>query len=67
MDHDTGNRALSGVLKDYQRQNRLEAEIKLESERYAADTRRENFRFSANRSPVVKVLVEGAPMSARTA
>jgi len=60
VDHDTVNRALNGVLKYYQSQERLEAEIKLESESYDAKSNRSNFSFSANRGPVVKVLVEGA-------
>ena len=63
VDHDTANRALTGVLKQYQHDDRLEAEIKLESAQYAQDTKRSNFRFSANRGPIVKVLVEGAGMS----
>lgn len=62
VDHDTASRALAGILKYYQNRERLEAEIKLASERYAADTRRANFQFSANRGPVVKVSVEGAAM-----
>jgi outer membrane protein insertion porin family len=62
VDHDTANRALSGVLKHYQRQDRLEAEIKLESAQYVAEGRKANFHFSANRGRVVKVLVEGASM-----
>jgi outer membrane protein insertion porin family len=60
IDHDTANRALSGVLKYYQKQDRLEAEIKLESENYAPDTNRTSFTFTANRGPVVKIRVEGA-------
>jgi outer membrane protein assembly complex protein YaeT len=63
VDHDTGNRALSGVLKVYQKKQRLEAEIKLESQQYAAQNQKDDFRFSANRGPVVKVRVEGASMS----
>jgi len=63
VDHDTVNRALAGVLKYYQAQQRLEAEIKLESEHYAADVRKSNFSFAATRGPIVKVLVEGAKMS----
>jgi outer membrane protein assembly complex protein YaeT len=62
VDHDTGNRALAGVLKQYQSKDRLEAEIKLESEQYAADAKKANFQFSANRGPIVKVLVEGVKM-----
>jgi outer membrane protein assembly complex protein YaeT len=64
MDHDTGNRALAGVLKVYQKEQRLEAEIKLESQQYAAQSQKAEFRFSANRGPVVKVLVEGASLDA---
>ncbi len=63
VDHDTGNRALGGVLKVYQKKQRLEAEIKLESEPYSAQSQKSEFRFSANRGPVVKVLVEGARLS----
>jgi outer membrane protein assembly complex protein YaeT len=62
VDHDTDNRALAGVLRKYRGQERLEAEIKLESERYEAKTEKDNFLFSANRGPQVKVLVEGASM-----
>jgi outer membrane protein assembly complex protein YaeT len=60
VDHDTVNRALNGVLKYYQARERLEAEIKLESEQYAVGTKRSNFHFSSSQGPVVKVLVEGA-------
>jgi outer membrane protein insertion porin family len=61
VDRDTVTRALSGVLKYYRKQNRLEAEIKLVSQKYAAH--RVDYRFSANRGPLVKVLIEGAPLS----
>ncbi len=60
IDHDTSNRALSGVLKHYQKEDRLEADVKLESEVYVPATKRSDFTFSANRGPVVKVSVEGA-------
>lgn len=61
--HDTSGRALSSVLKHYQRQDRLEADVKLESEVYIPQTNRITYSFSANRGPVVKVLVEGAKIS----
>ena len=64
VDHETGNRALSRVLKHYQKDERLEAEIKLESQKYQPASKRTNFGFSANRGPRVKVVVEGASMSA---
>jgi outer membrane protein assembly complex protein YaeT len=60
IDHDTANRALSGVLKHYQKQDRLEAEIKLESQVYAPSADKSSFRFSANRGPVVTLHVQGA-------
>ena len=63
VDRETGNRALAGVLKHYQGQERLEAEIKLESEQYTAETNRDSFRFSANPGPVVRLQVEGASLS----
>jgi outer membrane protein assembly complex protein YaeT len=63
VDHETDNRALAGVLKDYRREQRLEAEIKIESQQYAEENQKTNFRFSATQGPVVKVLVEGASIS----
>ncbi len=54
VDHDTVNRALDGVLREYQHQGRLEAEVKLESASYDQAAKVVNFRFSANRGPVVK-------------
>jgi len=63
VEQDTDNKALAGVLKRYQKQNRLEAEIKLESQRYDAGTQKSNYRFSATRGPVVKVQVAGVNMS----
>ena len=64
VDRDTVNRALDGVLKRYQKEDRLEADVKLEAARYATATHTANFSFTANRGPVVKVEVEGAPMNA---
>ena len=60
VEHDTGNRALAGVLKKYRSQDRLEAEIKLESQQYAVNSQKASFHFSASRGPQVKILVEGA-------
>ena len=64
VDRDTVNRALNGVLRHYQKEDRLEADVKLESAAYDSDTREIAFRFSATRGPVVKVVVEGAKLSA---
>jgi outer membrane protein assembly complex protein YaeT len=60
VDHDTTNRALTGVLKHYQKGNHLEAEIKLTSQTYAPSSDTSNFSFSASRGPVVRVQLEGA-------
>ncbi len=54
------NRALDGVLRDYQKQDRLEAEVKLESAVYDHAAKAVNYRFTANRGPVVRVEVHGA-------
>lgn len=62
VNRDTVSRALAGALKHYQRQNRMEAEIKLVSEKYVAASRNVNFIFSVDRGPVVDVTVEGADM-----
>ena len=60
VDHDTVNRALSGVLKEYRDQKRLEADVKLESQSYAA--RKMNYAFTANKGPIVRIQVLGAPL-----
>ena len=60
VDRETANRALAGVLKAYRGEQRLEAEIKLESQQYSKESQKVDFRFSANQGPIVKVLVEGA-------
>ena len=60
VDHDTVNRALDGVLRHYQSQERLEADVKLAQEQYDSGARAVNLQFTANRGPVVKVQVEGA-------
>ncbi|MGB8028174.1 MAG: POTRA domain-containing protein [Terracidiphilus sp.] len=64
VDHDTVNRALDGVLREFQRQGRLEADVKLESAQYNNATKSIDYRFTANRGPVVKVEVQGASIDA---
>ena len=64
VDHDIVNRALDGVLRQYQKQNRLEADVKLESATYNSATKAVDYSFTANRGPVVKVEVKGAPVGA---
>jgi len=60
VDHDTGSRALSGVLKHYQGEDRMEAEIKIVSAQYDSASKTVDYGFTATRGPVVKVLVQGA-------
>jgi outer membrane protein assembly complex protein YaeT len=60
VDHDTVNRALDGVLRTYQKEDCLEADVKLESAVYDRSTKAVDYRFSANRGPVVRVEVHGA-------
>ncbi len=64
VDHDTVNRALDGVLREFQKQGRLEADVKLESAQYDSATKSVDYRFTANRGPIVKVEVEGASIDA---
>jgi len=60
VDHDTVNRALDGVLRAYQKQDHLEAEVKLEASSYDRAANAVDYRFTANRGPVVRVEVHGA-------
>ncbi len=62
VDHDTVNRALDGVSRAYQKQNRLEAEVKLVSAVYDRTAKAVDYRFTANRGPEVRVEVDGARM-----
>ena len=64
VDRDTVNRALDGVLREYQHQNRLEAEVKLQSAAYDPATRSVNYQFTANRGPVIEVDLQGASLDA---
>ncbi len=60
VDHDAVNRALDGVLKEYQNEERLEADVRLESSQYNSAAKTVDYRFAASRGPIVKVDVEGA-------
>jgi outer membrane protein insertion porin family len=63
IDHDTVSRALAGVLEHYRSENRLEAEIKLEAQRYDPASRHSEFHFTVNQGPIVKVTVQGVAMT----
>ena len=62
IDHDTKTRALASLLNQFRKQDRLEAEIKLLANDYDSKTNQENYQFSVNRGPVVRVLVNGAKL-----
>ena len=64
VNSETSDRALAGVLKVYQHQERLEAEIKIEPQQYSPETKKSSFRISATQGPIVKVLVEGSSINA---
>jgi len=63
VDHDTAGKALNGVENHYRKNERLEAEVKLESRDYLTARKALDFSFAANRGPVVHVLVNGASLS----
>lgn len=63
MEHDTTDHAMASVMKRYQKQDRLEAEVKLSSQHYDAETKKTKLGFTANQGPVVRVLIDGASLS----
>ncbi|QNI33619.1 BamA/TamA family outer membrane protein [Alloacidobacterium dinghuense] len=63
VSRDTVSNALSRLRKNYQKQNRLEASLKLDSHTYQPPVNHLDYGFSADRGPLVVVLVEGASLS----
>ena len=60
---ETTSNALSGVRSYYQKQERLEGTISLQTSDYVAPRRQVDYDFSANQGPVVKVVVNGVKLS----
>ena len=60
---DTSSRALEGLVKHYRKSDRLEAEVKLESQQFDEATNRVDFHISASQGPIVKVSVDGVKLS----
>ena len=60
VNRDTVNHALDRVSRFYQQEDRLEADVKLESAVYDRATKAVNYRFTAHRGPVVHIEVHGA-------
>ena len=63
VSRDTVSRALTRLRKDYQKQDRLEAALKLDSRQYQPPSNHLDFGFSANRGPLVVITVDGASLS----
>ncbi len=60
---DTDNRALNGLRKIYQKQQRLESDVSLKSRDYQPPTNHLNYGFGVNRGPVVTIEVVGAKLN----
>lgn len=60
---DTVSRALSNLRKYYEKKNRLEATVALESKQYRASRNALDFKFQADEGPVVTIQVNGAKLS----
>jgi outer membrane protein insertion porin family len=62
-DQQTTGKALNGVENHYRKEDRLEAEVKLESKDYVTAKNAVDYQFSATRGPVVHVTVDGVTLS----
>jgi outer membrane protein insertion porin family len=60
---DTVSNALTRLRKNYQKQNRLEAALRLDSRNYQPPTNHLDYGFTANRGPVVVINLDGASLS----
>ena len=63
VSHDTVSRALSGLRKNYQKQQRLEANVALESKQFQNEANLVDYSFQANQGPVVTIHVNGVKLS----
>jgi outer membrane protein insertion porin family len=63
VQRETPGKALDGVENYYRKQERLEAEVRLESQDYDQPKKQVDFDFAANRGPVVHVEVDGVKLS----
>ncbi len=65
VNRDTGNRALDSLRKVYQKQQRLESNVNLQSKDYQPPTNHLDYSFGVNRGPIVTVEVVGAKLNKR--
>lgn len=63
VNRDTVSRALSGLRKNYQKKDRLEANVSLQSKQFHLPQNHLDFAFQANQGPLVSVKVNGAKLS----
>ena len=63
VNRDTVSRALADIRKTYQKEQRLEPEVRLTSKQYDPSGNHLNLNFQADRGPMVKVIIEGASLS----
>ncbi|MBW4027211.1 MAG: BamA/TamA family outer membrane protein [Acidobacteria bacterium] len=59
----TVSNALGRLRKQYEKQNRLEANVRLESQEFEPPANHVNYNFQAERGPLVRILVEGVSLS----
>jgi outer membrane protein insertion porin family len=60
---ETTNNALSGVRAFYQKENRLEGTISLQSDKYVEPRKQLDYDFAAHQGPLVTVVVNGVKLS----
>lgn len=63
VNRDTVSRAISRLRKNYQKQDHLEASLKLNSRDYQPPVNHLDYGFSAQRGPIVQINVNGASLS----
>jgi outer membrane protein assembly factor BamA len=63
VNSETVSRALNNLRKQYQKQQRLEANVSIESSQYQPPTNHVSYKFQADRGPIIRVIVEGAKLS----
>lgn len=63
VSRDTVSNALGRLRKNYQKQNRLEATLKLDSRDFQPPVNHVDYAFTANRGPVVVINVDGVSLS----
>jgi outer membrane protein assembly factor BamA len=66
VNRDTSDRALSGLRKQYQKQQRLESDVNLKSKDYRPPANHLDYTFGVARGPVVTIEVEGVKLGKGT-